>query len=421
MSDANAADLYYLMTAGPLVVVFATAILLSVLHVLALHGRRVLPRRLARIVGWLVFGLLIGLTTQLLSDDLLTWLTAGAIAVWTLAWAWREGRLGEAGVALIGGALPWLVSVGLLIVLQQSDPTVPVTVVGALVIAAIGVLLVIGAPRSVPQRKLSPVQRATLLAGAINRAQAMGPVPAPLTLAFVAGTTGTSALLILLQDLDPTLRLVIAGTAFIGLSLATWWVATPRRVIDAQAVIWWLVHAERRMWAERLGRPLPRTPGGIRDLLDSLPDVDSARPLRVEMLAIFGRTEEARHELARLPMVTSEERAVEAELAEYVGWYEGSSDEAALDRWARELPSIEDPAARLRLRVSLAVSRARRAALERDPAAIDHLLAVRAELGSTGSRFRDPGAIATAAGFVTIGLVVFVVIPLLAGFANGVQ
>ena len=427
MSDAEAANLYTLLLAGPLIAVLVLAIVLSVLHVLALNGRRVLPERIARVVGWFVFGLVIGLMTQLLSTDLMTWAIAAAIAGGILLWAWTEGRLSDAGLALVGGALPWLVNVGLFMVLLPSDPLFAVVdirfpiVVGALVVAGIGVLLIIAAPRTAPMRKLTPIRRAMLLPNAIERAQAMGPVPAPLVLAFVAGMTGTIVVLLLGRSLDPVLLQLIVGAVFIDLSLGTWWIATPRRVTDAQGVMRWLVDAERRLWAERLGRPLPRLPSGIRHLVDSLPDDASLRPLKIEVLATFDRLPEARDELARLPLETPEQRAIEAEIAEYVGWYDGRPDEGAMDRWAQELPSIEDPATRLRLRVSLAVARARRAAGRRDPATIDHLLEVRPLIGSISSRLRDPGAIGYIVGFVLIGLLGFALSPLLAEIPAGAR
>ncbi len=420
MSDAEAANLYTLLIAGPLIAVLVLAIILSVLHVLALHGHRILPERFARVVGWLVFGLVIGLMTQLLSTDLMTWVIAGALAAWVLVWAWREGRLSDAGLALVGGALPWLGSVGLFMVLLRSDPTLAVVdirfpiVVGALLVVGIGILLIVAAPRSAPTRELTPIRRAMLVPNAIDRAQAMGPVSAPLVLAFMAGMTGTVVVLLVGRSLDPVPLQLIVGAAFIGLSLGTWWIATPRRVRDAHGVLRWLVDVERRMWAERVGRPLPRTPNAIRHLVDSLPDDDAVRPLKIEVLATVGRLAEARDELARLPLETPEQRAVEAEIAEYVSWYAGRPEEGAIERLARELPSIEDAATRLRLRVSLALARARRAAGRRDPAAIDHLLEVRPLIGKLGSRLREPGTIGVIVAFVLMGFLGFVVSPLLA-------
>jgi hypothetical protein len=427
MSDAEAANLYTLLIAGPLIAVLVLAIVLSVLHVLALHGRRILPERLARVAGWLVFGLAIGLMTQLLSTDLMTWVIAAAVAAWVLTWAWREGRLSDAGLALVGGALPWLGSVGLFMVLLRADPTLTVVdirfpiVVGALVVVGIGILLIVGAPRTAPVRELTPIRRAMLLPNAIDRAQAMGPVSAPLALAFIAGMTGTVVVLLVGRSLDLVPLQLIVGSVFIGLSLGTWWIATPRRVRDAQGVISWLVDAERKMWADRLDRPLPRTPNGIRHLADSLPDDAGVRPLKIEVLATLGRLAEAQAELARLPLDTPEQRAVEAESAEYVGWYAGRPEEGAIERLALELPSIEDDATRLRLRVSLALARARRAAARRDPAAIDHLLEVRPLIGELGSRLREPAAIGVIAGFVLIGLVGFMLSPLLGVLPDGVR
>ena len=409
MSDAEAADLSVPLIAGPLMVVLVLAIALTVLHVLALNGRRLLPERAASVVGWFVFGLVVGLITRRLPQDALTWIVAGTVAAWILWWARREGRLGDAGLALIGGALPWLLTGEVFIV------------VGALLIAGIGALFVVAAPRAPRARTPTPVQRAMLLPGAIDHAQAMGPLPAPLVLAFIAGLAASLAVLLLARDLDPLLHQLLTGLAFIAAGLGTWWIATPRRVTDAQAVIRWLVDAERQMWAVRVGQPLPRTPGALRHVLDWLPDADAVRPLRIEVLATLGRSDEARLELTRLPLETAEDRAVEAELADYVGIYAGTSDEAALHRWAGELPSIADPAARLRLRVSLAVARARHAAERRDPAAIDHLIAVRSELPTVSSRLRDPGTIGVIITTVLLGLGGFVVLPLIAALGTEVR
>jgi hypothetical protein len=175
-------------------------------------------------------------------------------------------------------------------------------------------------------------------------------------------------------------------------------------VVHAHGVVRWLVDAERRMWSDRFGRPMPRLVFSLRQLLDRVPDGAQGLPLRIEVLAAMGRIDEARDELTRLPSETAEERATEAELATFIAWCEGSVDEAAVDRWAQELPGIDDPAARLRMRVSYAVSEARRASVSRDPAAVDTLLAVRPLIGPVGSRFHDPGAVGVVIVIVIMGL-----------------
>ena len=424
MSDAEAADLYRQLIALPLLVVVVLAVVLTALHVLALHGQRVLPDRPARIAGWLTFGLIVGVVT-LLTADAWTWIAAGGLAAWILHWAWRNGRLGDAGVALVGAALPWLVGLGLFILILPSDPTIPVIdtrfliVVGALLVAAVGVVLVIAAPRTPTERTLTSVQRALLVPQAIDRAQAMGPIAAPVVLAFIAGMSAAVGIILGAQGLELLPRQVVAGAAFIAFSLVTFWVTTPRRVTDAQGVLRWLVGAERRLWADRLGRPLPRTAGGMRQLADELPDDPRLRPLCIEMLATFDRTDEAQRELARLPTETPEERAIEAELAEYLSWYEDEANDDAMERWARAIPSVEDPADRLRFRVALAVARTRRAAQQRDPAAIEHLLEVRPMLGAIGSRLRDPGTVTVVVVTVLIGVTIFMLLPLLADLLGG--
>lgn len=412
MTDAQAADLYRWMVALPLVVVLVAGFALIVLHVVALHGRRILPERPARVVGWLVFGLAVGLSTQLMANQPPIWIGVIAIGVWILAWALREWRLGDAGWALIGAGLPWLVVVGTFMVLLRADPLIRVLdirfviVVAALLIVGAGVMLVIAAPRAarpVRDRASTLPQRAMLLPKAIEREQAMGPVPAAPVLAVLTGVAGSTTFLLLGSGLEPIVRDAFSGAVFLGLSLGVLWVATPRRVVDAHWVMRWLVDTERRMWAVQFGRPMPRVILGLRRLLDSVPDSAAGRPLRIEVLATLGRIDEARDELLRLPLETAEGRAAEAELAAYIAWCEAKTDEAAIQRWADQLPAIDDSATRLRLTVSLAVSRARHASLTGDPAAVDHLLAVRHLVGPVRSRFSDPVTIGIVIGILIMG------------------
>lgn len=414
MTDAELGELYPRLIAVASLVVLVAGLILTVLHVFALHGRRILPRRTALIAGWLVFGLAIGLSTQLMAAIPFIWIAAVALIGWVFSWAWQEGRLGEAGIALIGAGLPWLLVIGLFMVLLRADPLVRVVdirflyVVVALIVIGIGIMLIIAAPRPAPRgaRALTPAKRAMLLRQVIDREQAIGPMPAPLVLAVLAGFAGsTGATLVLGSAIEPFVRDVVSGALFIGLGLGVLWIATPRRVVDAHGVVRWLFDAERRMWSQRFGRPMPRLVFNLRQLLDWVPDNAQGLPLRIEVLAAMGRIDEARAELARLPSETAEERATEAELATFIAWCEGTVDEAAIDRWREELPGIEDPGARIRLRVSYAVSEARRASISRDPAAVDHLLAVRPLIGPVGSRFRDPGAIGVVIVIVIMGLV----------------
>jgi hypothetical protein len=341
------------------------------------------------------------------------WIGAVALGSWILVWAWREGRLGDAGWALIGAGLPWLVVVGTFMVLLRADPLIRVVdirfvyVVAALLIVGSGVMLVIAAPRARPGRdRVSTLsQRAMLLPKAIDREQAMGPMPAPPVLAVLVGVAASTTTLLVGSGLEPLVRDIISGAAFIGVSLGVLWVATPRRVTDAHWVIRWLVDDERRMWAERLGRPMPRVLLSLRRFLDSLPDGSASRPLRIEVLATLGRIDEAREELRQLPTETAEERAVEAELAAYIAWCEAKADEAAFERWQHELPAIEDPGARLRLTVSFAVAKARRASTIGDPAAVEHLLAVRPLLGPVRSRLSDPTSVGAMIAIVIIAAI----------------
>jgi hypothetical protein len=413
MTDPAILESYGRLIAVACLIVLVTGFILTVLHVLALHGRRILPPRAARIAGWLVFGLGVGLSTQLMASVPIIWIVAVGFLAWVLHWAWREGRLGEAGVALIGAGLPWLLVIGLLMVVLRADPLIGVIdvqfiyVVGALTVIGIGVMLVIAAPRPAQRRhrEVTLLRRSMLLREAIDHEQAMGPLPAPFVLAILAGVAGSTGVLLVGSGVDPFVREVASGVVLVGLGLGVLWVATPRRVVDAHGVMRWLVDAERRMWSERFGRPMPRVLLNLRQLLDWVPDGDHALPLRIEVLATLGRVDEAREELTSLPTQTAEQRATADELASYVAWCEGKVDGAAIDRWADELPDIEDPSARLRLRVSQAVAKARQASLTGDPTAVDHLLAVRHLVAPVGSRFSDPGAAGVIIVIVVMGLV----------------
>jgi hypothetical protein len=419
MTDHEAAHLYRQLVLVPLVAALLIGFALAILHILALHGRRILHDPIQRTAGWFITGLIVGLGSQMMSDDTITWVFAVGLALWLAWWGWRAARLRDVGVGLVGGALPWLGSVGLFLVVRPSDPTIPVVdvrfiiVAGSLLVIGIGVMLIIGAPRRAPARPMTIMERATIISRTIDRSQAMGPLPAPTVVAFVVGLLASTVVILIGRELEPVARYVVSGIAFVAITLATWYAATPRRTLAASAVLGWLIRAERAMWAERLGRSLPRTAGGARRLLEGLPDDVRLRPLRIELLAVFGRLDEARSELARLPLDSPEDRAVAAEYAEFVAWCEASPDDAAIDRLAAEIPSISDPAEHLRQRVVLAAARTRRAALADDPAAIDHLAALRPELDAPLSLLSYPGASVTLGMILLVGIGGMIIVPLL--------
>ena len=393
--------------AGALVI--TTLLVLAVVHVLALRGRRLLPAAVTGIGGWFAVGIGLGLATLITAGDGFSLVLVGLIVAWMVRWGWREGRLASVGLVFVGGSIPWLLAGPVL----GLEPAWLLLLVGG-VLVAVGVALRVVPTR--PRRPAAGLDRARILVRTIEQAQAMGPVPAPPSIGFILGLAASSLVLFLGRDLDIGPRSVLSAIAFVVVGIGVWYVSIPPRVGQAYDVLMWQAGVERRRWHERIGRPLPLTPTGMGRLLDELPHVPHVRPLRIELLASFGRTDEARDELASLEPYGVEAEAEAADLAAHIAWSEGRTDEAALDRLSDLAAQVDDREARLRVRAGLALARTRQRILGGDPNAIDELAAIQPQLGSRAWAFAIPYAWGIVLTFVAIG-VLSAVLGLAAGAA----
>jgi hypothetical protein len=393
-------------------VLLVAAAVLSVTHTLALRDRVVLPPRFQRVAGWLVTGLAIGFVTLITADFLLTWGVAGGLGAWFLLWGWREGQLRRIGIFAVGAALPWMtVYVVSLVAFRASAGDVDyrfLVVLAAMAVATIGVVLMLMDPAPRPRpASASPTDRAMLLFRAIERCQAMGPVSAPLALGFLAGAVASTATLVAGVSLGSLVVTVASSAVFAAVTLSVMYVAVPPRVARAYAPLAWLIRVERRALRTHMSQRLPRTFGGVRRLLDSLPDTDELRPLRIELLTTFGRTAEARSELDQLTPMTATAEAEAAELSAHIAWGEGRTDVAAIDRLAAAVARIDDPDDRMRYTVAHALALTRAGIVAGDEHAIDDLASIQLQLGEPATALNVPYAravIVTVLAFAAIGV-----------------
>lgn len=410
MDVERAGELYGLAVIVAMVGALLADIALLTIHTLALHGRRTLPGGVTRTVGWVLTGLSGGLFT-LSGFPPLFWLLVIAAVAWLARWAWREGRLKELGLALIGGALPWAVAYVFFLAAFPGGPTTEVpdrrvfVLLAALVVAVIGASLVIAAPRTAHPRPNTGPMRARLLMEAIEREQALGPLPAPPVLAMLVGLTIGTVVLVVSRGLGAPLQFGLSGAAMILVGTGVWLATVPPRVARAYAALKWLIGVEKRIWRERTGRSLPRTISDARRQMDALAETPSTRPQRIELLASFGRTDEARAALAEWQAAGPVEVAEHAELRAHVAWCEGTADPGAIDELRAATDRIDDPSDRLRFQVALALARSRADIIAGRDGAIEHLVAAQ-ELVAPSARASAmslPYAWAIVGLFVVIG------------------
>jgi hypothetical protein len=365
-------------------------LVLVVLQVLALRGIQLLPPTVHRWAGAGMTGLIVGLTALLMWGNLLFALGIAAFLAWIGRWYAREGRLRELGLLLVVGGAAWVLVLGWTMVVARFDPTIGgpdmrlPAAAGGLVVAAAGLWLMLAAPRPAGGSDRLHGHRLRAVARAFERAQSIGPVAAGPALGLVAALLASTAVDLLLHEtLGMPLRPILAIGVFVAVGSAVWIGAMPPRVVRASEALGWLVAREQERWSRAVGRRLPFSPRNVPRLLEQLPPSDLLRPLRVELLAVANRMGEARGELEQLPETAPDRRFERAALAEYIALLEGRPDQRAPMREA--LAEIEAAEPRLEAVVSLAVSDARRAAVNGGDA-IGPLADVRAELGELATR-----------------------------------
>lgn len=231
-------------------------------------------------------------------------------------------------------------------------------------------------------------RRARALRDALRNAQSVGPISLPVAAGLTAGFAASFAADALLYDLVGTpWRQLADAIAFAAVAAPVWLLVQRNDVRDAIEVVTWLSGWETERWEREVGRRLPGLPRMTPELVESLPDTMGLRPLRIELLAARGDTDEAWRRLDELPRDTPWQRFEHAALTEWVLWLtDGPSQVAEMRRAAAE---VDDPERSLAARAIVAAAEARRAAVTGGDA-IRPLAAVREALGRRPRRYAFP-------------------------------
>ena len=219
---------------------------------------------------------------------------------------------------------------------------------------------------------------------AFKRAESFGPIrPAAVGLAtgLIASYVADG---LLAPVLGAPLRQFVDAAVFVAFMAPIWLIVQPAAVRRAHDVITWLNGWETERWQEELGRRLTVVPHATPAMVDALPDTMGLRPLRVELLAVNGRLDEARERLALLPTDTPWQRFERAALSEWVAWWaDEPGDREAMRAAAAE---VEDEERRRAARVMTGAAEARRAATSGGDA-MRPLAELRDELGDRPRRY----------------------------------
>lgn len=207
------------------------------------------------------------------------------------------------------------------------------------------------------------------IAAAIRGASKIGPFGMS-ELAMLTAFVATWLLLPLALPRDAGLLIQIGVPSLVGAVLATeaYVRAMPSRSRRAFEAFSWLGEWELARARATIGG-LPTSPGDAEAWLAAHPETKITNldelPIRIEILLLAGRPEEARAAIARLPVITEWDLFERAALADLVDWRSGGDgDLAAMEAAADELqpPDSDD---RLRADVMVAVAKVRRRIADR--------------------------------------------------------
>lgn len=211
-----------------------------------------------------------------------------------------------------------------------------------------------------PSRPVRP-DRARALNEAFKRAESLGPIR-PAVVGLAGGLVASYVADAMLAPVVGTpVRQLAAAAVFVAVMAPLWLLVQPASVRRAHDVLTWLNGWESERWQAELGRRLTAVPRATPAMVDALPDTLGLRPLRVELLVVNGRLDEARERLALLPTDTPWQRFESAALAEWVAWWAGEPERT--DDMRRAVGEIEDEDRRLAARVMTGAAEARRAAI----------------------------------------------------------
>lgn len=184
----------------------------------------------------------------------------------------------------------------------------------------------------------------------------------------------------LLSPFQPIVTAVVG--ALVGSVVA--FVSFPVRLRRTFEAYSWLGRTETDRFVQRTGRPVPVKPDDIDRWLSTTPSTSATRFGRAEVLAFVGRYDEARAEIEAVEGGSPEDAVELASLRQYIGWLEaGTFDLEELAAAAARLPA--GSAERAMATVTIALAKARRGFVERDPEWFVPLESVRASLGRAPS------------------------------------
>ena len=255
--------------------------------------------------------------------------------------------------------------------------------------------------------------RARALRDAFQRAESLGPIR-PAVVGLSAGLIAAYlADGMLFRILGSPLRQIVDAAVFAAVMAPLWLLVQPAGVRRAHDVMTWLNGWETERWQAEIGRRLTALPRATPSMVDALPDTLGLRPLRVELLAASGRTDEARARLELLPSDTPWQRFERMALTEWVAWW--SDEPGDRTEMRRAAGAIEDDERRLAARAMIAAADARRAATSGGDA-VAPLSALRDELGDRPRRYAFGYTAGVVVMVMLMGLVASITITIASGF-----
>ena len=213
------------------------------------------------------------------------------------------------------------------------------------------------------------------LSGPLNRVQWVAGVSAVLFVLVLSTLLGAGSYLLL-----PVLA-AIGAVAGVALGVAT----MPPRSRRAFETFAWLGRREINRFEARTATKVPTRPATVQRWLAENPRSSATALVRLELLAMLGRTDEAAAEQALLPPPTTDDEAVEQALARcYIAFIAtGTADNSTLDGVQGRLRPDSD--LMLELLVGRAINDARGRLDQGRDDWRDPLLAVRPRLGSAAT------------------------------------
>jgi hypothetical protein len=387
-----------------LVIVAAVTIGLPVVFLIAVayaagRRRRGIPIG-GRLSGFLTIlgGMTIGVFLLTGADDLLVALPILGAAVLLSVSQWRRRRRVQAGQIIFGTALPWTILwtiylVGTVMNPGQYDTQAVVTwfSIGLAGVIAGAVVIARGdppAPQPTPEAGAGePGSRAFgNIAAAIREPGRVGPFGTSELAALVAFVTAWILVPLLagsfgLPSAVGFVASIVAGAVFATEAYIRAMPARSRRAFEAFS---WLGEWELQQAAATTSGSVPTSPAAAGDWLASHPETPENRWLRVDVLLLAKRFDEAKVAAEQMPDVTPEDRWARAQALDSVDWRAGGEGDIAGMRAAAAELQPADGEDRLRAEVSIATSEVLRRMADGRSApgdALEPLLEVRKRLG----------------------------------------